>query len=248
MQNSRGTVTGGSHANEDVMLIEHRCTDAEAATAALADAIIDRLRTALTERGVASLVVSGGKSPVPLFARLRAADLDWSRVWITLADERWVDPSSPDSNERLLREHLLVDRAAAARFVALKSAFATVADGLAASAAALATIPRPFDVVVLGMGEDGHTASLFPGAAGLAAALALDNSASLAAITPPAAPHPRISLTLSALLDARCLMLPLAGATKLAIYQQARETPDAMRWPVSAVLTQQRVSVEVWLG
>ena len=228
-------------------LTEHHFTSATAATEALADAIIVRLRTAIAERGVASLIVSGGKSPVPLFARLRVAALDWSKVWITLADERWVAPSSPDSNERLLREHLLVDGAAAARFVPLKSASESVADGLADAAAALAAIPRPFDVVVLGMGEDGHTASLFPGADGLAAALAPDNPAPLAAITPLTAPHPRITLTVAALLDARSLMLPLSGATKLAVYRQARATPDPLRWPISAVLTQQRTPVEAWL-
>lgn len=229
-------------------LAEHRHDSAAAATAALADAITDRLRTALTARGAASLVVSGGKSPVPLFARLRTIPLDWSRVWITLADERWVTPTSPDSNERLLREHLLRDAAADTRFVPLKSAFDTAAAGLSAAAAALAAMPRPFDVVVLGMGEDGHTASLFPGAEGLAAALALDGTARLAAITPPAAAHPRITLTLAALLDARCLMLALSGAAKRAVYEQARAAPDALRWPVSAVLAQTRVPVEVWLS
>lgn len=229
-------------------LTEHRFTSNEAATEALADAIIARLQAAIAERGVASLIVSGGKSPVPLFARLRVAALDWSKVWISLADERWVAPSSPDSNERLLREHLLRDAAAAARFVALKSPFATVEDGLAASAAALTAIPRPFDVVVLGMGEDGHTASLFPGADGLAAALALDNPASLVAIQPLTAPHPRISLSLAALLDARCLLLPLSGASKHRVYRRARETPDSARWPISAVLTQSRTPVQVWLA
>lgn len=230
------------------LLTEHHFTSAEAATEALAKAIIARLSTAIAERAEASLIVSGGKSPVPLFALLRVAALDWSKVWISLADERWVAPTSPDSNERLLREHLLVDGAAAARFVPLKAAFDTVADGLAASGAALAAIPRPFDVVVLGMGEDGHTASLFPGADGLAAALALDNPAPLAAITPLTAPHPRITLTLAALLDSRCVMLPLTGAIKLAVYQQAHETPDARRWPISAVLTQVLTPVEVWIA
>ncbi len=230
------------------LLTEHHFTSAESATEALAEAILARLSAAIAERGEASLIVSGGKSPVPLFARLRVADLDWSKVWITLADERWVAPSSPDSNERLLREHLLIEGAAAARFVPLKSAFDLVADGLAASAAALAAIPRPFDVVVLGMGEDGHTASLFPGAEGLAAALALDNPAPLAAITPLTAAHPRITLTLAALLDSRCVMLPLSGAAKNTVYLQLRAMPDALRWPVSAVLTQQKTPVEVWLS
>jgi 6-phosphogluconolactonase len=240
----------GPGTNEaQAMLTEHQHDDPAASTAALADAIVGRLHTALAERGEASLVVSGGKSPIPLFERLRVAELDWSKVWITLADERWVDPEHPDSNEHLLRTHLLRDAASKARFVPLKSGHATLAEALADRSAALAAIPRPFDVVVLGMGEDGHTASLFPGAAGLAAAMDPTGSAVLAAVEPPAhAPHPRITLTLAALLDARVVMLAIAGAAKRAIYEQARDAPDLMRWPVSAVLRQRKTDVEVWAG
>lgn len=230
-------------------LTEHRCPTPEAASDALAVAIVERLRTALAERGSASLVVSGGKSPIPLFERLRIAALDWSRVWITLADERWVAADHPDSNEQLLRTHLLRDAAAHARWVPLKSVHATPADALADRTAALAAIPRPFDVVVLGMGEDGHTASLFPGADGLAEAMDLTGSAVLAAITPPAhAPHPRITLTLAALLDARVVMLAIAGAAKRAVYEQARDAPDAMQWPVSGVLAAAATTIEVWIA
>ena len=229
-------------------VIEHQHADAATSALALADTVARQLRAAIGARGSASLVVSGGRSPVPLFAALRVMPLDWAQVWITLADERWVEPDSPDSNERLLREHLLQDAAAAARFVALKSPFATVEQGLAASSASLAAIPRPYDVVVLGMGEDGHTASLFPGTTGLAAAMALDDPALLAAITPPSAPHRRITMRLPTLLAARVLHLPLAGAAKLAVYRQALQTGDASRWPIAAVLGQTRVPLSVWLA
>lgn len=241
------------HSREALMpkptLTEHHHDHPDAATAALAEAIVARLGTAIAERGTASLVVSGGKSPIRLFERLRVAPLPWSQVWVTLADERWVAPGHPDSNEGLLRTHLLRDGAAAARFVPLITAHATPAEALADRTAALAAIPRPFDVVVLGMGEDGHTASLFPGAAGLEAAMAPDGRAVLAAIDPPAyAPHPRITLTLAALLDARVLMLPIAGAAKRRVYEQARAMPAPLRWPVSAVLAQVETPVEVWLA
>jgi len=230
-------------------LHEHRHPTAEAATAALARAIVERLRAALAERGAASLVVSGGRSPIPLFERLANTDLDWSRVWITLADERWVPVDHADSNQGLLRRHLLIGHAAAARFVALKSDHPTPAAALADRGSALAAIPRPFDVVVLGMGEDGHTASLFPGAAGLDAAMDPDGRAVLAAIDPPAyAPHPRITLTLAALLDSRAVMLAISGAAKQAIYEQARDQPDWRRWPVSAVLTATGPALALWLG
>ncbi|WP_295680235.1 6-phosphogluconolactonase [uncultured Nevskia sp.] len=228
--------------------IEHQFDDAQTASETLAALVATQLADALLERGVASLVVSGGKSPIPFFAALRVLPLDWSRVWITLADERWVEPSSADSNERLLREHLLRDAAAAARFVPLKSAFEIADAGLAASSAALAAIPRPFDVVVLGMGEDGHTASLFPGASGLPASLLMDDPTPLAAITPLTAPHQRISLRLPALLDSRCIHLPLSGASKLAVYQRALAENDPLQWPIAAVLHQAKVPVNIWLS
>lgn len=231
------------------MLTEHQHDDPAAGTAALADAIVGRLRTALAERGEASLVLSGGKSPIPLFERLRVAELDWSKVWITLADERWVTPDHPDSNEGLLRTHLLRDAASNARFVPLKSEHDTAAEALADRTAALAAIPRPFDVVVLGMGEDGHTASLFPGAAGLAAAMDPTGSTVLAAIDPPAyAPHPRITLTLTALLDARVVMLAIAGAAKRAVYEQARDAVSAPTLPIARLLAQPKLTLEIWIG
>lgn len=229
--------------------VEHQFDDAATLAETLAAMVATQLAEAVQQRGVASLVVSGGKSPIPFFAALRMLPLDWSRVWITLADERWVEPDSADSNERLLREHLLRDAAAAARFVPLKSAFASADDGLAASSAALADIPRPFDVVVLGMGEDGHTASLFPGASGLVAALAPGDPAGLlAAITPLTAAHRRITMRLATLLDSRCIHLPLGGDTKLAVYRRALAENDPLQWPIAAVLHQPDVPVNVWLS
>src|SRR5882757_7167011 len=98
-------------------LRQHHFDIAATAAEALALAIARQLNQAIATRGVASLLVSGGRSPIPLFAALREQPVDWQRVWLTLADERWVDPAAPDSNERLLREHLLIGAAAAARFV-----------------------------------------------------------------------------------------------------------------------------------
>ncbi|MGQ0697733.1 MAG: 6-phosphogluconolactonase [Panacagrimonas sp.] len=227
-------------------IVEQHFTDAATAAEALAADVAALLRAGIAERGTASLVVSGGKSPVPFFHALRAQTLDWSKLWVTLADERWVECESPDSNEGLLRRHLLRDAAAAARFVGLKLPAATPQAGLAESCAALAQLPRPFDVVVLGMGEDGHTASLFPGATNLAAAMALDGEAALAAIEPLTAPLARITLTLSALLDARQIVLPIAGAAKLAVYERARRSFDPMVLPVSALLHQTRAPVTVY--
>ena len=218
------------------------------AAQALADTIAQALTAALDMRGHASLVVSGGRSPIDFFHRLRGAALDWSRVWITLADERWLPDSDPASNAGLLRQHLLQGTASAAHFVPLWNNAATPAAAITERTAALASLPRPFDAMVLGMGEDGHTASLFPGAAGLAGALDPASTALLAAIDPPAAPHRRLSLTLSALLASRHIHLPLAGTAKRAVYTRALADCDPLRLPVAAVLCQSAVPVTVYLS
>lgn len=231
-----------------MVVLEREYASAAAAAQALADAVAADLDTALRERPRASLVVSGGRSPIAFFECLRGAALDWSRVVITLADERWVPPEHADSNARLVTEHLLQGTAAAARFVPLWNGAPTPADAIAERSAALAALPRPVDALVLGMGEDGHTASLFPGAAGLAAAIDPQAAALLVAIDPPAAPHPRLSLTLAALLDSRQIHLPVVGTVKRAIYRQALVGGDATRWPIAAVLNQQQVPVHVYLA
>jgi 6-phosphogluconolactonase len=227
---------------------ERQFSSPSEAAAALADAVSASLAAALAARERASLVVSGGRSPIGFFQCLREATIDWSRVVVTLADERWVPPTHPDSNARLVAVHLLQGAAAAARFVPLWNGAPTPAAAIAERTAALAELPRPFDALVLGMGEDGHTASLFPAAAGLAAALDSHGKAQLVAIDPPAAPHPRLSLTLAALLDSRRIHLPLGGAAKHAVYRRAKADCDPLRLPVAAVLCQSGTPVTVYLS
>jgi len=229
-------------------LIEQHYADAASAVAALVNQVTAQLGAALAARGVASLIVSGGKSPIAFFNALSRQHLDWTNVWISLADERWLEPTSADSNAHLVHEHLRVAEAAAAHFVPLKSSAATPQAGLAASTALLAVIPRPFDVVVLGMGEDGHTASLFPGADGLAAALDANNPAPLVAIDPSSAPYPRISMTLSALLNSRHLFLPLHGASKHVVYYSALREASSERYPITAFLQQKTTTLTVLLS
>src|SRR5271165_5403632 len=136
-----------------------RFADMDALSRALAGEIAAQLTDAIAKRGLASLVVSGGRSPVKMFERLCMQPLDWSRVCIALADERWVDPADADSNERLVRDVLLRERAAAARFSGLKNAAPSPDLGAVSAWETFARIPRPFDVTVLGIGDDGHTAS-----------------------------------------------------------------------------------------
>lgn len=233
------------------MITEHP----NATPAAIAVHMADTLRAATAARGRASLAVSGGKSPIRLFEALREQDLDWARVSIVLVDERVVPPGHDASNSALVARHLLQGKAAAAHFVPffgeLPAQFnAEVLDALVRDATArIDTLPWPLDVAVLGMGEDAHTASLFAGAPGYARAIATDER--LAWVVPEQAPipapHARLTFTLHALLEARELVLSIAGETKLSVYRRAAQKADPAL-PVSLLLNQQQTPVSVWIG
>jgi 6-phosphogluconolactonase len=220
-------------------------SDIEVLSRALADQIAASLKTAIAARGLASLVVSGGKSPIKLFEALRVQDLDWSRVCIALADERWVDPSDPGSNEKLVRDVLLQGSAAAARFLGLKNGAPTPDMGAVSAWETFARVPRPFDTVVLGMGDDGHTASLFPGSPNLLSALNAAAVPGCVGMRAPVAPQPRLSLNLSALLDARRIVILITGDAKWRTYLAAGAEGPVQDMPVRAVLRQTRTPVEV---
>jgi 6-phosphogluconolactonase len=225
---------------------EHRFPDRQALAAALAGEIKVDLEEAITARGAGSLVVSGGRTPALMFQRLRDEKLDWPHAWVTLADERWVETTSADSNERFVREHLLAGPAAAAHFVGLKNPAPTPEAGADWATRALTRVPHPFDVVVLGMGGDGHTASLFPGSLALARGLDPGASPACIAVNALVAPHARVSLNLPALLDARRIVLHIEGDAKWAVYQRARTPGAAAELPVRAVLQQKEVPVDVY--
>ena len=229
--------------------------DAARQATELAVAIAAKLRLALQQRGQALLAVSGGKSPLALFAALREQELDWERVTVLLADERCVPQDHADSNTALVRGQLLQGRAASARwqpfFGQLPAGDSTgwsdaQLDALAAAANdRLAALPWPLDVLVLGMGEDAHTASLFPAAPGLE--LALESASPVAWVRPATAPHARLTLTLPTLLAAGSIFLPLAGARKREVFEQACGE-DCIAAPISLVLHRSPRPVQVWLA
>ena len=220
--------------------------DADTLVAVLAAQVADLLRVGIKERGKASLVVSGGSTPVSFFAALSVLALDWKQVVVTLADERWVDPADADSNEHLVRQHLLQNQAATARFVGFKNEAPTAVQGERECGDRLALLPRPFDVLILGMGSDGHTASLFPQATRLDEALDMDSGTLCLAITPPAAPHERMTLTLPALLQSRQIILHLVGPGKRAVYERALADGPVAEMPIRAVLGQTAAPVTVF--
>lgn len=228
------------------MSVEHRFTNAAAAASDLATRIAALLGEAIAARGIASIALSGGRSPRPVLEALARAPLDWTRLIVTLVDERWVAPDHQDSNERLIRESLLQGAAAAARFVPMKNDAADAYAGQPACEAALAQLPWPIDIILLGMGDDGHTASLFPLAAELDEGLSTD--ALTIAVTPPAAPHGRMSLTRHAILESRHIFLQIAGDAKKAVYDRARMNGPVDQLPIRLALHQDAVPVEVWIS
>jgi 6-phosphogluconolactonase len=216
----------------------HRLEFADGEKLALgqADWTAERLRAAIAVRGVALLIVSGGKSPARFFDLLSNLDLDWARVAITLADERRVADDSPRSNARLVRERLLVNRAKAASFTPLADVRLPEDQELAAASARIAHLPMPADVVVLGMGDDGHTASWFPAANGLADAMDPAARQLVAPIVAPDAPEPRLTLTGRVILRARAIALEIQGEGKLATFTKALESGPVEAMPIRAVL------------
>jgi 6-phosphogluconolactonase len=210
--------------------------DGEKLAKGLADWTAERLRDAIAARGVALLVVSGGKSPARFFEILSNVDLDWTRVAITLADERRVADDSPRSNARLVREKLLRNRAEAASFTPLANVRLPADRELAAAGARIAHLPTPADVVILGMGDDGHTASWFPDAEGLADAMDPGARQLVAPIAAPDAPEPRLTLTGRVILRAKAIAIEIQGEAKLATFANALKPGPEEAMPIRAVM------------
>lgn len=248
-----GAVTGDAFSLSETIadalpanVVAHGSASSEVMARDLAAHVARHLAAACAARAQAVLAVSGGRSPIPVFEALRGLDLPWSQITVTLVDERWVPDDHPDSNAGLVRRHLMQEKAAAASFVPWYDGSADPYAGQATCEAALQALPLPFDVVLLGMGDDGHTASLFPDAPELTAATDLTRHALCAAIMPPAARQARLSLTRYALArQSARLVLQWSGAAKRDVFQRAVAAPT-LALPISLFLHQTSVPVDVW--
>lgn len=202
----------------------------------LAEWTAERLRGGIAEQGAALLVVSGGKTPARFFDALSRMPLDWTRVEVTLADERRVGEESPRLNARLVRDRLLRNHAMVAQFTPLADARLTESQELVAASARVACLPLPADVVVLGMGEDGHTASWLPGADGLAEVMDPGARQLVAPVEAVGAYEPRLTLTGRVILRAKAIALHIEGEAKLRALAAALEGGPEEEMPVRAVL------------
>jgi len=209
--------------------------DAEQLAQALAVRVADALRQAITSRGQATLVVSGGRSPVPFFEALAQQELSWAQVLVSLADERWVPVNHAGSNEALVRRHLLRGPAAEARFLSLYQVAGNLEQAAELADAAVAEL-APIDVLVLGMGDDGHTASLFPNSPNLSQALQPDCARRVLPMLAPSEPTQRLTLTLPLLASARLPLLAIQGQAKLNILSAALLPGDIAQLPIRAFL------------
>lgn len=201
----------------------------------LAEAVFQALNDDLEHQENALLVVSGGSTPVPFFKALAAKPLPWERVEITLADERWVDEQSDDSNAKLVREHLLQGAAAAAHFEPLTSEAGTPEEGVSDVSECALSLSWPASAVILGMGGDGHTASLFPDSLELGLALATEEP--LVAVRTPSQPQPRITFSADRLHQARRHILHITGDDKRAVLAKALSGDDMRQLPIRAFLS-----------
>lgn len=228
------------------MFVWHEYGNAADAAQSLADAVAVSLQDALDEKGGAVLAVSGGRSPIAFFNALSQKDLDWGKVGVTLVDERVVPTTHDDSNTGLVRRYLLQNKAAAAAWIPL------VEDGKtetelhpdAVADYALKHYKQP-DVLVLGMGNDGHTASIFPKAPQFQTAIDSSADVPLVHTTPVTAPHERISMTLDAIAHTGHVFLAIQGEEKKAVFDQAAQGENR-EYPISLVLNRQGVNCHVF--
>ncbi len=231
-------------------MVSERLFDSRAElTAALQQECEQALTAAVEDRGEATFMVSGGSSPEALYKSMSNSDLPWESIYVALVDERWVDFAHDKSNEAFVVKSLIQNKAAATNLIGMKNTAESAQEGLADCEAAYQQLAQPFDITILGMGSDGHTASLFPNANGLQEALTTD--ALCAAINA----HPsevtgaiteRMTLSLNGLLQSKALVLLLTGEEKLNVFRAAQAGTDVNEMPIRALLQQDKVPLTVY--
>lgn len=212
----------------------------------LSIAIAFALASDIASRGYASLLVSGGSTPRALFKKLSTININWEKVTILLVDDRYLEQNHKDQNGTLIKAHLLQNRAIKAAFIPMVFDHVNPHKNLTRVRQEVAKIKRPFTAVVLGMGTDGHTASLFPDADQLDAGMDLNNTEDIIITNSKSAPYERLSFTRRALLNAKNMFLHIYGEEKKKIFDQAKENETYRPYPIAAFINQNAVELELF--
>ncbi|WP_028032420.1 6-phosphogluconolactonase [Chelativorans sp. J32] len=222
----------------------HDFTGSEVLAEALAETVAMHLADAIEKRGAASIAVSGGSTPPPFFRALSRQEIDWTRVTITLVDERFVPPSSERSNAALASRHLLQNNAAKANFIGLYQPTETVEDAAERADEKIGEIPLPLDVVVLGMGPDGHTASFFPDAEDIALKMQVQDRRVLP-IYAKSAGEPRLTLSMPLISQARFIAVHIEGEEKRQVLETTLSA-DGAKLPIRIAVEQAAAPVSIY--
>jgi 6-phosphogluconolactonase len=219
----------------------HEYNSADEQASALSQAIANTIEQVLRHKPQVTLAVSGGKSPIKLFEKLSRFDLAWDKVTLTLVDERFLATDHADSNENLVRKHLLINKAEQAYFIGL----VTTRNILTSVSNANLHI-KDIDIAILGMGEDGHTASIFPCCDELKSAVDPQLTPEKYIITnPKTAAYQRIGLSLAGILEVPNLFISINGASKLEVITKASQEKSS-QYPISYVLAERKDSQVFW--
>lgn len=220
--------------------------NAESCNAQLSHVLAEDIEQVLAKKAVCNIAIAGGNTPKALYALLSKLPLPWEKVQVTLSDERWVDVNHNDSNEKMVRTELLINHARKSRFISLKNAKHSPSDAMALCDTNLKHNMPKLDVVVLGMGDDGHFASIFPNIENLQALLDLQQNRTCQAVCPPGK-SPRMSLTLAYLLTAKTIYVLISGQRKKDIISNVSLGNSLFAsYPVSVLISQQVCPVEVY--
>lgn len=231
------------------MIIERLFDTREALVTALQEQCETALREAVEDRGEATFMVSGGSTPEVLYKSMSHLDLPWESIYVALVDERWVDADHARSNEAFVARSLVQHKAAATNLIGMKNTASSAQEGLDDCEAAYQQLAQPFDITILGMGPDGHTASWFPHAEGLQTALTTTQLC--AAVTAHQSDVTgeevnRMTLSLHGVLQSKAMILLLTGQDKLDVFRKAQAGDDVAEMPIRALLQQDQLPLTLY--
>ncbi len=224
----------------------HEFKDGAALAEGLADKVAATLTDAIAARGRATIAVSGGSTPKAFFKALSGRDIDWSKVTVTLVDERFVAADNPRSNHLRVADNLLQDKAKAAHFLPLHRDAGSAEEAAKIASADAASLGHPFDVAILGMGTDGHTASFFPRGSRLAEAISAETPRGVITMEAEGAGETRLTFTFASLQDARLLVLHIEGQGKKDVLAAAEADGPEEDMPIRAILRRAATPLDIY--